>query len=98
MAKPAAAEDPCKGRPPAGAAARKQAVDCGRGASRKAACGQKHRPLPARTRAAPIEALLAVTAPTGKGSAACTGAAATTKQKGNMGLGHLLEKRMILPV
>ncbi|RWV80358.1 hypothetical protein GW17_00058390 [Ensete ventricosum] len=37
---------PARGQPLAGAAARKQAVGYGRDASRKAAYGQKHRPLP----------------------------------------------------
>ncbi|RWV97392.1 hypothetical protein GW17_00039820 [Ensete ventricosum] len=37
---------PCKGRSPAGQQPLAGMTDCGRGASRKAACGQKHRPLP----------------------------------------------------
>ncbi|RZS27438.1 hypothetical protein BHM03_00060898 [Ensete ventricosum] len=52
---------PCKGRPPAGVATRKREVSCGRGTNRKAAYRQKHRPLPARRGATPIEALLAGT-------------------------------------
>ncbi|RRT62140.1 hypothetical protein B296_00015690 [Ensete ventricosum] len=38
---------PTRGWPPARAAAHKRVSDYGRGASRKAACEQKHRPLPA---------------------------------------------------
>ncbi|RWW08220.1 hypothetical protein GW17_00028354 [Ensete ventricosum] len=38
---------PYKGRPPAGAVARKRAARCERGASWKVAYGHKHRPLPA---------------------------------------------------
>ncbi|RWV82420.1 hypothetical protein GW17_00056082 [Ensete ventricosum] len=65
---------PCKGRPPAGAAARKRATGYGCGANRKVTCEQKHRlllavssqgatsPQPARRGEAPTEAPPASTA------------------------------------
>ncbi|RWV88305.1 hypothetical protein GW17_00049623 [Ensete ventricosum] len=99
---------PCKGRAPAGPVARKRAIGYGRDASRKAACEQKHRPLPA---ASPQGQRLPVASSKRGGAhgvghrgdcrraraaAVCVGAAVA--QKGNMGLGHPLEKRMILPI